>query len=889
MRIRLLAVMATACVFVCGVATAQTVTSVTVDVRDADVDMFSPDLTFDDAIPTPAEFLGFELGHEPVRHHQLVDYIRHVAELSDRLTVETIGYSHERRPILFVVATSPENHARIDEIRAQHVALTEPGSGQDVTDDMPIVTWLNYGVHGAEASGMDAALPFVFHLAAAEGEAIERVLNESVMLVTAVFNPDGHAKRISWVDAYGGKRRITDPAHIEHTFDWRFARTNHYFFDLNRQWLLLTQPEPRAWMQKWHEWRPNLTVDYHEMGSGNTYYFHPGVATRTNPLAPDRAEELMAETVRTSEDFLDSEGRLYYQGEGFDNFYVGKGSTFPLLNGGVGILYEASATMGREIETRNGLRTYRENIRKQYRTSLASIESAVNLRQSYLTYQRDFYAGALDEANDSSNRAWVFSAPGDPARMHLFADLLNYHRIRTHRLTRDIDAAGKRFSAADSLIVPVSQPQYRLIRSIFETLTEFEDTTFYDVSTWTLPPAFGLDYAALSGREFRSNLVGSEYAPAMPVAEVPDESTYGYVFEWGPYHAPRALQRVLENELLVRVATKPINVATTSGDRSFPVGSIVVPLDRQERRSVDIHALMQTIAAEDGVAVHALTSGRSTTGSVDVNVGGPSARPLEAVHALLVIGDDVNLYDAGEIWHLADVRMNMPLTLRSRDGLGDIEWGRYTHVIFPSGEYEEFEPEWADRMRTWVAEGGTVIGMREAVSWVRANTIAWIDPEDLEAVEAAKAEAKKKQEEEEAEAEETERLPYADKSDHEAENVIGGAIFAADLDDSHPLGFGYSDRAIFLHKNVKEPMEATENPFATVIAYTDDPVYSGYVSDENRDKLAGTPALIADRSGEGSVILFADNPNFRGYWYGTNKLFLNALFFSKAFDAPEDN
>jgi hypothetical protein len=191
-------------------------------------------------------------------------------------------------------------------------------------------------------------------------------------------------------------------------------------------------------------------------------------------------------------------------------------------------------------------------------------------------------------------------------------------------------------------------------------------------------------------------------------------------------------------------------------------------------------------------------------------------------------------------------------------------------------------------MRTWVSEGGTVIGMREAVSWVRANTIDWINPEDLEAVEAAEAEAKKKKEEEEAGSQEPERLAYDDMADFDARKVIGGAIFAADLDNSHPLGFGYSNRAIFLHKNVEDPLEATENPFATVIAYTDDPVYSGYVSDENRDKLAGTPALIAERSGQGSVILFADNPNFRGYWYGTNKLFLNALFFSKAFDAPDE-
>ncbi len=883
MRIWLLVMMAS--LYFCSPTAAQTVTSVKVDVRDADNDMFSPDIAFDDAIPTPAEFLGFQLGHEPVRHHQLVDYIRHVAKLSDRLTIETIGYSHERRPILFLVATSPENHANIDEIKAQHVALTEPGSGQRVTDNMPIVTWINYGVHGAEASAMDASLPFVYHLAAAQGDAIERTLNESVILVTAIFNPDGHAQRISWLDAFGGNRRITDPAHIEHGYDWRFSRTNHYFFDLNRQWLLLTQPEPRAWMRKWHEWRPNLTVDYHEMGGDETYYFHPGVSTRTNPLVPKRAEELLARTARTSQDFLDSEGRLYFHGEIFDNFYIGKGSTFPLLNGGAGVLYEAAATMGREVKSRNGLRTYRENIRKQYRTSVASIEGAVNQRQAYLQYQRDFYVSALEEANDSSTKAWVFSAPGDPARMHFFADLLNYHRISTHRLARDISAGGKRFSEANSLIVPVAQPQYRLIRSIFETLTEFEDATFYDVSTWTLPPAFGLDYAALSGRAFRDNLVGSEYAPPMPVAEPPDTSTYAYVFEWGPYHAPRALQRVFENELLARVATKPINIATTAGNRSLPVGSIVVPLDRQERRPADIHALMQTIAAEDGITVHAMTSGRSTTGPADVNVGGPSVKPLEAVNALLVYGNGVSLYDAGEIWHLADVRMNMPITLRARDGLGDIEWDNYTHIIFPSGDYDEFEPDWADRMRAWIAEGGTVVGMREAVSWLRNNTIDWIDPEDLEAVEAAAAEAKKKKEEE---AGDTERLAYEARARFEAEKVIGGAIFAADLDNTHPLGFGYSNRAIFLHKNVEEPMEATENPFGTVVAYTDDPVYSGYVSNENRDELAGTPALIAERSGDGSVILFADNPNFRGYWYGTNKLFLNALFFSKVFDAPRE-
>jgi hypothetical protein len=877
MRVWLAAVAGLMVLVSAGSAAAQT------DVRDADADMFAANVEYDSAVPTPEEFLGFKLGHEPVRHHQLVDYITRVAEMSDRLSLEVIGYTHERRPILFLVATSPSNHARLDEIRDRHVALSEAGSNQAVTDDMPIVTWLNYGVHGAESSGMDASLPFVYHLAAAKGDKIERVLSTSVILVTAIFNPDGHSKRVAWLDAYGGQQRIADPAHIEHQFNWTFARTNHYWFDLNRQWLLLTQPEPRAWMRKWHEWRPNITVDYHEMGGQQTYYFHPGVRTRTNPLVPERAEELLEQTVRTSEHFLDGEGRLYFHGERFDNFYVGKGSTFPLVNGGVGILYEAAAALGRELDTWNGLRTYRENIRKHFRTSIASIEAGANLRREYLEYQEAFYSSALSDAAKYPVKAWVFSAPGDPARMHFFSDLLNDHRIATHRLGRDVTVDGKIFAAGEALIVPASQAQHRLIRSIFETLTEFEDATFYDVSTWTLPPAFGLESAALVGRAFRDNLVGEAWVPPMPVAPAPETSSYGYVFEWEPYFAPRALWRVLEQNILVRAATKPFVALTASGPREFVAGSVVVPFDHQEVGRDTIHELMKVIAAEDGITVHALTSGRSATGTAGFDVGGPSFYPLETPSVLLVVGDDIELYDAGEVWHLADVRMQMPIALCRRDSLGDIEWDRYTHIIFPSGDYENYEPDYADRLRQWIDEGGTAIAMREATTWLRTSTLDWIDPMSEEAP------AAEEPDETEEEEEETKRLAYRDKDDFEAKKVIGGAIFRADLDITHPLGFGFRDRDLFLHKNVEEPMLPTENPFATVIAYTDNPVYSGFVSEENREALKGTPSLIAERSGDGSVILFADNPNFRGYWYGTNKLFMNAVFFSKIFEAPDDD
>ena len=730
---------------------------------------------------------------------------------------------------------------------------------------------------------MDASLPFVYYLAAAQGEELERILDDSVILVTAVFNPDGHEQRVSWYDAWGGHIAIGDPAHIEHQQRWQHARTNHYGFDLNRQWLLLTQPEPRAWMSKWHEWRPNITIDYHEMGGGQTYYFHPGVATRTNPLALDEAERLMAETARTSEAFLDSEARLYFRGEAFDNYYVGKGSTFPLLNGGVGVLYEAGATLGRELETPHGLRTFRENIRKQFRTSIAGIQAGLNLRTEYLAYQREFYSSALEEAAGSNTRAWIFSAPGDPVRLNLFADVLDFHRIQAYRPARDLTVGGEQYTASESLIVPVAQPQYRLIRSIFETADEFEDSTFYDVSTWTMPPAFGLQYTALGRRDFRDSVLGETHSPETPAVDAPDRAGYAYVFEYDTYYAPRALNRVLAADLLVRIAMKPFSVHTTDGVRDFPRGSVFVPFDRQEVDRETIHSLMQTIAAEDRVPVYALTSGRSATGTAGIEPGGPSFGEIEEPRVLLLTGDAINLYDSGEIWHLLDYRMHMPVTLRDRDNLGGIDWNRYTHIIFPSGEYEEYLPDYADRLRQWIAEGGTAVAFRDAAPWLRSMTLDYVDPESEEAMQSM-AIAPEEEEEEEP----VERTDYEDKDTLEAIDIIGGAIFAADLDVTHPLGFGYAEREIHLHKNVEEPMESTDNPYGTVIAYADEPVYSGYVSEENAEALAGTAALIAERSGAGSIILFADNPNFRGYWYGTNKLFMNSLFFSTLFEKPED-
>jgi hypothetical protein len=422
---------------------------------------------------------------------------------------------------------------------------------------------------------------------------------------------------------------------------------------------------------------------------------------------------------------------------------------------------------------------------------------------------------------------------------------------------------------------------------MFETMPDFEDPKFYDVSTWTLPLAFGLDHVALADRRLNSNLIGTEVSLQMPIADTPDQASYSYAFEWSGYYAPRALNRILDAGILARVAPKSLVVQTTHGSQELGRGSIVIAFDRQEVSRNDIHAVMVEIAKKDGIFVHAVTSGRSVIGTAGPDLGGQFFKPLSKPEVLLVVGREMDWYNAGEIWHLLDQRMMMSVTLRDRSRLESVQLNRYTHLIFAGGEFDGYAPEYADRIRQWVNEGGTIIGIRQGADWVRSNVLDYVEPLLVDGV-AVTPEVLSESGHDLLidEVPEVERHSYAEKEALDAIDVIGGAIFSGDLDISHPLGYGYSRRDISLAKNTKIPMGRPLNPYATVIEYRTPPLRSGYASAKNKEALEGTAALIADRMGKGSVILFADDPNFRGIWYGTNKLFLNALFFSKAFDPP---
>jgi hypothetical protein len=828
------------------------------------------DTSYDAAVPAPEDRLGFGVGERPVRPDQLVSYLTELAQISDRITVETIGYTHEHRPILFFVVTAPENQARIEDIRSAHLAQLDPASA---AGEGPAILWLNYGVHGAEPSGMDAALPMLYHLAAAQGAVIEQTLRDSVILITAVFNPDGHNRRVNAVEMFGSDVTITDPAHAQH--NWSETRTNHYWFDLNRQWLLQTQPESQAWLTQWHRWKPQVSADFHEMGTDGTFYFHPGEPRRLNPLIPARARALTANIAQHHIGFLDQEARLYTTGEGYDNFYVGKGSTYPQVNGSLGILFEIGSARGGLIESEHGLISHADNVRTQFRTGLTTIAGALAQREEIAAYQRAFFADAIANAGRDRTRAYVFSAEGDPARLNLFLDLLERHDITVNALARDLRADGRTYSAGQAYIVSMRQPQYTMIRALFDRVTTFEENVFYDVSGWTLPLAYDLEYAALTGN-LPSQSLGEVVHSADITFSPPPVSGYGYVLRWSDYYAPRALYRLLDAGIRVRIATESAEIMTSQDLVEFGPGTAFIPLVGQDVGREAIHDLVARIAVEDGVPVYAALSG-STAGDTPDLGDRNGFRPVERPEILLLFDDGISLYDAGEVWHQLDHRMHIPVTLRRKSELAGLDWSRYTHLVVVGGGNTGFSDSDLERIGDWIRiDGGVLIATRQAAQMAQQVFF----PPSAEAGDEDEAEV-------EADGEGEGRRDYGAMPLDDAEHVIGGAIFAGDLDISHPIGFGYSDRFIALHRNTELVLERPEaDPFAVVVEYGAAPLLSGYASERRREEIAGTPAVIAQRLGRGTVVMFADDPNFRATFLGTEKLFLNAIFFGALIERP---
>jgi len=845
------------------------------------LDWYLPEgVAYDAAFPVPADALGWEIGTWHARHDQIVDWFELIAEASPRVSIEVYGTTHEMKPLVLATVTSPANHARLDELRRAHVDAVLSGAE---SHDGPGVVWMGYGVHGNEPSASNAAMLTGYHLAAATGEEIEAFLDDTVVLIDVCLNPDGHDRFAQWVNSHRGVELVGDPAHREHREAWPGGRTNHYWFDLNRDWLLLTHPESRGRIERFHAWMPQVVTDYHEMGTGSSYFFQPGIPTRTNPITPFENVELTRAIAKYHAAALDELGSLYYTEESFDDFYYGKGSTYPDAHGCIGILFEQASSRGHWQENDFGGVSFPFTIKNQFTTSLSTFAAFDALRDDLSDYQRRFYRSALDEAGQAEVAGYVFGAPEDPARARRMAETLHRHGIEVHAVTDERANDGYRPGAA--WVVPCTQPQYRLVRALFELRTSWDDNTFYDVSSWAFPLSFGVQFEALDAAGLARVRDEEAYAPgpvggrfeaaARPVA---------WAFEWHSSQAARALQGLLDAGVKARVAKQRFGALTQGGaETRFDRGTIVVPRGIQELALDEVRDALRR-ASELGLEVFAIQSGLTFEGH---DLGSNDVRALTAPKPLLLVGDGVSAYEAGEVWHHLDQRVGLGVSMVERDDFDRIDLDDYTHLVLVSGATGGWDDEGTARVRDWVADGGVVVAVKRAAVWAARELMSNADEEadgDANAEGDAEDDADEETDAEDEPASDEARPSYADYGDLRSKERVAGTIFEATLDLTHPLCFGYARETLPVFRNFNSTLPESADPFAVPVRYTDAPLLAGFASEPNVERIAGTPIVRAQRVGSGTVVALVDDPLFRGVWDGTAKLFENALYFARAID-----
>lgn len=810
---------------------------------------------FNKDIPSPEQYLGYGIGEHHTRHDRIVAYLEKLAEVSDRASLIEYGKTHEGRRLVMLQISTPANLANLGNIKQQHLSFTDPNLDVSNYDEVPVFINLAYNVHGNEPSSSEAALLSAYTFVASNSREILNYISNAVIFVDPTINPDGRDRHTQWVSTYQGSPLVADPQDAEHNEYWPGGRTNHYWFDLNRDWLLGINPESSGKLSWYHEWYPNVVTDFHEMGSQSSYFFEPMKANGSlDPIMPkENYEDLNDMFGAQFAKALDSIGSLYFTKEVFDGTYPGYGSSYPDLQGGLGLLFEQASSRGHKQTTSFGEITFPFTIRNQYVSSITTVKTSVENKAYLRKYQQNFFKSALSRAAQGKIRGYRFWDDFDQNRVKAFIDKLLLHEIEVYK------------DNENGYVVPTRQPQYRLVQTMFETYDKYRDSVYYDASAWSVANFYNMKYAPVNsinkGKKVETT---EELISISPVSK----SNYAYIVDWDDYNAPATLHFLQANGITVSAAYKPFTAQIGTEAKDFHYGALVVPVSLQKKDSEEVFQLVKKAQNKYKSPVFSVNSGYSLKG---VDLGSRFMQPVTEPKAAMLIGEGTRSYEAGEVWHLLDTRVHMPITKLQMRSFDKTDFDKYKTLVMVSGSYD-FSEKQQEKISNWVKKGNTLITIGTASKWA-------IDKELV------------KEKLIEPEKDSTKVIPrrsYIDADENIGKESVGGIILKADLDISHPLGFGYHDDAIPVYKNNTVWLAPSKNEYATVLKYADNPHIDGFITQKNMEEYVKPAAsLVVSPLGSGRVILFADNPNFRGSWYGTNRLFLNALFFGDNIEVPD--
>ena len=880
---------------------------------------------FDPAIPAPKSVLGFPVGERPARHAQVVAYLRTLSVSSPRVKLEQMGETYEGRPLVYAVISSETNMQRLTQIRAQLENIADPrrlprGEMEKLVGEMPALVWLSYSIHGDEISGTDASLAVAYRLAAGTDTLTERLLSELVVIIDPSENPDGRERYLAQMEAFASAVPFADGQSLQKGGMWPWGRGNHYLFDMNRDWFAGELKETQARVPAITSWHPQVYVDAHEMGQWDTYMFNP-------PRAPFNPQ--LTSALRTWWDVFaadqaqafDQNGWAYYTREWNEEFYPGYGSSWPLYQGTVGILYEQAGVSGSRVTQHDGtVLTYAETVAHQYVSSMANARTAANHRRALLTGYYDHRARAVAEYGGGPVRAFLVVPDANVDRQADLARTLVAQGIECFAATEAFDVrsqdyyerrpAPRKFPAG-TMIVPTNQPNGFLVQTILgfdprmtdsvlkverRELLKHRDSKLYEVTGWSLLQGYGVEaYQTTEGVGVKREPWGTTTPHGSLEGTQPLQ---GFIFAADADRGLRASALLFERGVTMYAAKKALDV----DGRSFPRGSIFVP--RRSNRA-DYEQVLDSVAKLTGIQAVAINSG---LGKIGPDLGGDDLGLLRKPRVALVADEPTSFTSLGAIWHLLDWKLGMPASLISASRLSNLDLSIYNVIVLPDawGSYARtLGPGARENLSGWVERGGTLIGIGAGADYcadssadlssvrLRRDVLAQLaDYQEAAALELAAespdvsklkvwdytAEAAAPKDEATKGAPSDEELKKLD--DQAMLFSPHGVVMKVTLDSEHWLTFGMPDRVPVMFY-ASRALLAKYPPVQTVARFADAESLrlSGLLWPEARTRTALSSFCTREGKGQGQIILFADEPNFRAYFRGSERLLSNAMLF----------
>lgn len=814
-------------------------------------------------LQSPSKFLGYELGVRWTPHHRVLDYVTHVAEESDYVSIQKYGETYEHRELVYLVVTTPENHENLEEIRLNNLRMTGLESGE-ITSNQKAIVWLSYNVHGNETSSSEAAMKTLYELVQPKNRESKNWLENTVVIIDPMVNPDGRDRYVYWYKQMVGEEPNPDYTAREHHEPWPGGRSNHYLFDLNRDWAWQTQQESQQRYEIYKQWFPHIHVDYHEQGYNEPYYFAPA-AEPFHEAITDWQREFQTTIGENHIRYFDEKGWLYFTRERFDLFYPAYGDTWPTFHGAIGMTYEQAghSTAGLAIQKAEGdTLTLHDRILHHYTTGMSTIEISSQNADELIEEFGNFFDKA--QQNPAGQyKTFVIEAENNRDKIYHLLSMLDSNQIEYGTAGRERTVDGYDFSTGetgtvsiseDDILVSTYQPQGNFVRILFEPNPELSDSLTYDITAWEAHYRYGLEGFAVETRmDPEMNISAADYRSSNISGE---DEPYAYLLEWTSMDDARFLAYITKKGVKSRFSTVDFRIE----GRTYNKGSLVITRNDNQHLRESFDDIIQETAIKHHRTVYGTQTGYVSDG---LDFGSSSVEFIKKPEVALVIGEGTSSLKAGEIWHFFEQQLNYPATLIHTDYLMQADLTSFNVLMLPSGHYTNvLTDEAIEKISSWTKDGGTLIlfGQTNGILTERDGF-----------------QLQQKIGEDEAPTDNERLQLYENRNRNNASSRVPGSIFKVSLDPSHPLAFGYGDTYYSLKTDASayHYLDTGWN----VGAVLPDAHLSGFAGHIAKEELENTLSFGVQPHGSGQVVYFIDNPLFRGFWENGKLLIANAVFF----------